>query len=104
MIEELESFRDHTEVTESFYATSLENIHLQAKYDALLAQNQFLAGIKAKLDEAVRRETEKVTAERKAKAEALITALHAALKEPKMQDAILKKCISDLEKFEAQVI
>lgn len=102
MISELESYRDHTEVTESYYATCLENIQLQAKYDSLLARNQFLAGIKTKLDDAVRKETERVALEKKAKAEALISALNAALKEPKMQEAVLAKCLIDLEKLEPQ--
>jgi hypothetical protein len=102
MIDELESFRDHTAVTESFYATQLENVHLQARHDALLAKNQFLLGIKMKLDDAVRKENERVAGERKAKAETLIAALNAALKEPKIQEAILKKCLVDLDKLEAR--
>ena len=103
LITDLESYRDHTAVTESFYATSLENVHLQARHDALLARHQFLSGVKAKLDEAVRRENERAAAEKKAKAEALIAGLNAALREPKMQEAILKKCLADLEKLEPQL-
>ena len=101
MIEELEGFRDHSAVTEAHYATLRENIQLQAELDAVLAKNQFLMSVKCKLDEAMRREAEKQAAERKAKAETLIASLNAALKEPKMQEAILKKCLVDLEKMPA---
>lgn len=104
MIAELESFRDHTAVTESYYSTCIENVHLQARLDALMSKNQHLQSIKAKLDEAIRKEKERVSAEKRAEAEALIASLHAALKEPKMQEAILKKCISDLEKMEARIL
>ena len=104
MIAELESFRDLSAVTESFFATRRENLQLQAELDALLARNTFASGIKAKLDEAVRRETERIKAEKRSKAESLIAGLNAALKEPKMQEAILKKCLVDLEKMEARAL
>lgn len=101
MNEELEGFRDHSAVTEEHYATLRENVQLQAQLDELVARNQFLLSVKGKLDEAMRREGEKQAAERKAKAEALIASLNAALNEPKMQEAILKKCLVDLEKMPA---
>jgi len=56
------------------------------------------------LDEAVRREKERAKEERRAKVEALIEGINSALKDPKMQETILKKCLNDLEKMESKSI
>lgn len=103
-ISEMESFRDHTDVTTSFYTTRHENILLEAELAALKDQHRFLSGIKQRLDETVRKEKERAAEERRAKVEALIEGINAALKDPKMQETILKKCITDLEKMESKQI
>ena len=101
-ISEMEGFRDHTDVTTSFYSTRHENIILDAELTALKDQYRFFSNIKQRLDETVRKEKDRATEERRAKVEALINGINAALKDPKMQETILKKCISDLEKMEAK--
>lgn len=100
----MESFSDHTQVTAAFYATRRENLLLQAELSELQAQSQFQNSIKSRLDDLVRKEKERATEERRAHVEALIKGINAALKDPKMQETILKKCLSDLEKMEAKVI
>lgn len=101
-ISEMESFRDHTDVTSSFYTTRHENIFLEAELAALKDQHRFLGTIKQRLDETVRRERERAKEERRVKVQALIEGINAALKDPKMQETILKKCINDLEKMESK--
>lgn len=103
-ISEMENYRDHTDVTASFYATRRENIVLEAELAELQEEHRFLSALKQRLDEAVRRQKERATEERRVKVEALIAGINAALKDPKMQETILKKCITDLEKMEARVI
>ena len=103
-ISEMESFRDHTDVTTSFYTTRHENILLEAELTALKDQHRFLSSLKQRLDETVRRERERAREERRVKVEALIEGINAALKDPKMQETILKKCITDLETMEAKQI
>lgn len=103
-ISEMENFRDHTDVTSSFYATRRENIILQAELSELQGKHRFISSIKQRLDELVKREKERAAEERKARVEALIEGINSALKDPKMQDVILKKCISDLEKMESKSI
>ena len=71
---------------------------------ALKDQNRFLSSLKQRLDETVRKEKERAAEERRVKVEALIEGINAALKEPKMQETILKKCIADLERMEAKQI
>ena len=101
-INEMENFRDHTDVTTSFYTTRQENIHLQAELTELQEQHRFFSTIKQRLDDLVRKEKERAKEERRVKVEALIEGINAALREPKMQETILKKCINDLEKMEAK--
>ena len=103
-IGELEGFRDHTDVTSSFYATRRENILLEAELAELQEQHRFTSSIKQRLDEIVRKEKERVAEEKRAHVEALIQGINQALKDPKMQETILKKCLSDLEKMESQKI
>lgn len=103
-ISEMESFRDHTDVTSSFYTTRHENILLEAELTSLKDQHRFLSAIKQRLDETARKEKEREKEERRAKVQALIDGINSALKDPKMQENILKKCISDLEKMEAKNI
>lgn len=103
-ISEMESFRDHTDVTSSFYTTRHENIILEAELAALKDQHRFLGSIKQRLDETVRREKERATEERRVKVQALIEGINAALKDPKMQETILRKCINDLEKMESKLM
>lgn len=103
-IAEMENYRDHTDVTASFYATRRENIVLEAELAELHEQHRFLSSLKQRLDEAVRKEKERATEERRIKVEALIAGINAALQDPKMQETILKKCIADLEKMEARAI
>lgn len=103
-IDEMSGFRDHSDVTASFYATRRENIILQAELDELLARNRFLSSIKQRLDDQVRKEKERAAAERKAHMDALLAGIDLALQDPKTQDAILKKCINDLEKMESKIV
>lgn len=100
----MEGFRDHTDVTSSFYATRRENILLEAELTELQDQHRFVTSIKQRLDEIVRREKERVAEEKRAHIEALIQGINQALKDPKMQETILKKCLSDLEKMESKPI
>lgn len=103
-ISEMESFSDHTDVTSSFYTTRHENILLEAELSSLKDQNRFLSAIKQRLDETVRKEKEREKEEKRARVQALIEGINLALKDPKMQENILKKCIVDLEKMESKNI
>ena len=98
----MEGFRDHTDVTDAFYATRRENLLLEAELNELKEQHRFSTSIKQQLDDLVRKERERAKEERRIKVEALIDGINAALKEPKMQEAILKKCMNNLEKMEAK--
>lgn len=100
----MENFRDHTDVTTSFYATRHENILLEAELAQIQDQHRLYSSIKQRLDEAVRREKERAKEERRANVQALIEGINSALKDPKMQETILKKCLNDLEKMEAKSI
>lgn len=103
-ISQMENFRDHTDVTSSYYTTRHENIILEAELFETQDQHRLFSSIKQRLDEAVRREKERAKEERRAKVEALIEGINSALKDPKMQETILKKCLSDLEKMESKSI
>lgn len=103
-ISEMENYRDHTDVTASFYSTRRENIILEAELSELQEEHRFRSSLKQRLDEAVRKEKERAREERRIKVEALIAGINSALKDPKMQETILKKCITDLEKMEARSI
>ena len=103
-ISQMEIFRDHTDVTSSFYTTRHENILLEAELEQIQDQHRLFSSIKQRLDEAVRREKERAKEERRAKVEALIEGINLALKDPKMQETILKKCLNDLEKMESKSI
>jgi hypothetical protein len=103
-ISQMENFRDHTDVTSSYYTTRHENIILEAELSETQDQHRLFSSIKQRLDEAVRREKERAKEERRAKVEALIEGINSALKDPKMQETILKKCLSDLEKMESKSI
>ena len=103
-IAQMENFRDHTDVTSSFYSTRHENILLEAELAQIQDQHRLFSSIKQRLDEIVRREKERAKEERRAKVEALIEGINVALKDPKMQEKILKKCLTDLEKMESKSI
>lgn len=103
-ISQMENFRDHTDVTTSFYTTRHENILLEAELAQIQDQHRLHSSIKQRLDEVVRREKERAKEERRVKVEALIEGINAALKDPKMQETILKKCLNDLEKMESKSI
>lgn len=103
-ISQMEIFRDHTDVTSSFYSTRHENILLEAELAQIQDQHRLFSSVKQRLDEAVRREKERAKEERRAKVEALIEGINLALRDPKMQETILKKCLNDLEKMESKPI
>ena len=90
-ISEMENFLDHTDVTSSFYSTRRENILLHGELTELKEKHRFFSSIKQRLDEMVRREKERAKEERRDHVEALIEGINAALKDPKMQETILKK-------------
>lgn len=101
-IGELEQFRDFSEITADLYQTKRENVILEAQLGELMEQNNFLASTKAKLDEAVRKETEKKLAEKRALVEAIKAGVLKELAEPKLQDRILKQALIDLQKIPIQ--
>lgn len=98
-IASLEEYRDNTAVVDSYFETRRENIILEAELAEANQQSVFFSSIKAKLDERVRAENERIAAEKKARAEALFFNLLEELKKPKVQETILKKCIGDLGKI-----
>jgi hypothetical protein len=98
-IASLEEYRDNTAVVDSYFETRRENIILEAELAEANQQSVFFSSIKAKLDERVRAENERIAAEKKARAEALFFNLLEELKKPKVQETILKKCIVDLGKI-----
>ena len=100
-ISALEEYRDNTAVVDSYFETRRENIILEAELAEANQQSAFFSSIKAKLDERVRAENERIAAEKKARAEALLLGLMEELKKPKVQETILKKCIADLGKIKA---
>lgn len=101
-IANMEEYKDNPEVVAAYFETCRENIVMEAELTEVQQRLTFLGSVKAKLDERVRRENERLAAERKAKQEALMKALLEELKKPKVQEAILKKCIADLGKLPAQ--
>lgn len=94
----LEELKDNAAVVDAFFETRRENIVLEAQYSELQQHLDHLSGIKARLDERVRRENERLAEEKRVKAEALMKALLEELKKPKVQEAILKKCLLDIGK------
>lgn len=100
----MEGFRDHTDVTEAFYTTRRENLLLEAELNEIKDQHRFTTSIKQRLDDLVRKERERAKEERRLKVEALIEGINSALKDPKMQETILKKCMSDLEKMDSKAL
>lgn len=102
-IASLEEYRDNTVVVDSYFETRRENIILEAELDEANQQSVFFSSIKSKLDERVRAENERIAAEKKAKAEALMFGLLEELKKPKVQESILKKCLLDLGKIKVPV-
>ncbi len=94
----LEDFKDNREVTEAFFEIRRENIQLEAQLSELQQSLSHLTGVKAKLDDLVRKETERIANEKKMRAEALMKALIEEIKKPKTQEALLKKALSDLSK------
>jgi F-type H+-transporting ATPase subunit b len=101
---DMQLFRDAPAVAAAHFATCQENLTMQAELDSLLATQKFIQAVQFKLDDAVRKEREKAAQERRARVEALVVGVQEALKDPKVQDAILKKCLVDLERMEAKVV
>lgn len=95
----LGEFKDNADVINALFETRRENLQLEAEYSHLKQQLDFLTSIKSKLDEKVRRENERLALERQAKNDALIKGLLEELRRPAMQEAILKKCLIDLQKI-----
>lgn len=92
----LEEYRDNAVVVESYYNTRNENIVLEAELAEAQQMSAYFADIKARLDERLRFETERLAEEKRAKAEALLKGILEELKKPKVQESILKKCLVDL--------
>ena len=103
-IEEMESFRDYADVTAEFYITRRENVQLQAELDSITQNNEFLQSIKTRLDEQVRKERERAAEAKKARIEQLVSGVYESLKDPKLQDTIMARCLQDLEKMEAKAL
>lgn len=101
-ITELEQLRDFAAITAEIFETKRENVVLEAQLGELVERQRFLQGVKGQLDEAVRRATEKREAERRAFVESVMAGVMTALKEPKLQERILQKCISDLRSIPVQ--
>lgn len=97
-IEKLEDLRDFALVNESLLQTKSENVVLEAQLAELQERSKFLAGIKTQLDERVRRASEERIAQRRALVDAIMAGVMKELKDPKMQERILKKSIMDLQK------
>lgn len=97
-IGQLEGLRDFALVNESLLQTQSENIVLEAQLTELQEQGKFLAGIKAQLDERVRRAGEERVAQRRALVDAIMAGVMKELRDPQMQERILKKSIADLQK------
>lgn len=94
----LEEFKDNAAVVEAFFETRRENIVLEAELSELQQTYTNLSSIKSRLNERVRRENERLAEEKRVRAEALMKGLLEELKKPKIQEAILKKCIADIGK------
>ena len=101
-IETLNELRDFAAVTSDVYDTKRENVVLEAQLAELEERHKFLAGLKSKLDETVRKAAEKQAAERKAMVEAIMAGVMEAIDEPALQDRILKKCVADFERLPLQ--
>jgi len=101
-IDNLKGFLDHTEATFDFYETKRENLLLEAELAEIEETNKFLLSIKTRLDEVVRRETEKQATEKRQLVERLIRGVMEELKDSKIQDTIMKNCLLSLEKIPAQ--
>lgn len=91
-------------MTADHFAHARENLQLQAELDALLAQQRHLLGLKARLDEAVRREAERAALERQRQTAALLAGVEEALRLPATQAAILQKCLADLEAMPSRAL
>jgi ATP-dependent protease HslVU (ClpYQ) ATPase subunit len=96
-IQSLEELRDFAAITADLYETKRENAVLDAQLSEVLERQRFLASVKSKLDEAVRKSIERQAAERKAMIDAIMAGVMTELEDVKLQDRILKKCLFDLE-------
>lgn len=97
-IDKLEDLRDFALINESLLQTKSENVVLEAQLAELQERSKFLAGIKTQLDERVRRASEERVAQRRALVDAIMAGVMKELKDPTMQERILKKSIVDLQK------
>lgn len=95
----LEEFKDNAAVVDAFFDTRRDNIVLEAELAQVQQNLDFMTSLKSKLDDKVRKENERLAMEKRVRAEALFKDLLEELKKPKVQDAILKKCIADLGKM-----
>lgn len=96
-IVQLEQLRDFAAVTEALFVTQRENILLEAQLAELVERQTFLSGLKARLEEAVRRAEEKAAQEKRAYIDAIMAGVMKELQNPKLQETILKKSLVDLE-------
>lgn len=94
--------RDFSAVTAEIFETKKDNLVLEAQLNELMERQKFLQALKAQLDEAVRKASEKKEAERRAFVQSIMAGVMNALKEPKLQDRILQKCVSDLKSMPVQ--
>lgn len=95
----LEEFKDNAAVVDAFFDTRRDNILLEAELAQVQQNLDFMTSIKSKLDDKVRKENERLATEKRVRAEALFKGLLEELKKPKIQEAILKKCLNDLGKM-----
>lgn len=95
----LEQFRDNTNIMDAIFETRRENVLLEAELAETQQSLTFLSDMKHRLDDHVRREKERLAAEKKEKGEALLRGLLEELKKPAVQQAILQKCLVDLRKI-----
>lgn len=103
-ISELEQFHDYAEATSELFQTKRDNILLEAELHELVERNKFLSAIKTKLDDAVREVAKKKHEERAALIQSIMAGVMNELKDKKLQDAIVTRCLVDLERIPSQNI
>lgn len=103
-IVQLEQLRDSAAVTEALFVTQRENVLLEAQLAEVTERQSFFSSIKSRLDDAVRKAEEKAAREKQEYIEAIMSGVIKELKDPKLQDKILKKCLADLEHIPSQAL
>lgn len=98
-IEDLFQFQDHTDVISNIQNLKRANVLLEAELAELTDRNNFIIEQKAKLEELIRKELDRIAQEKKQRANDIIIALKERLTDNKLQENLVQKCLDFLSKI-----